>query len=160
MTEGWASEPIDGDLGLEHAALRRLFDDWRARLRGRLMPARRDFDILDLKYIIGDLQLLQVERNPLRFRFRVHATNATARIGFDLTGRTVDDYPDPGYRRMVHNLYAGVVEARKPRRVLQARYELPTAILRWEGVILPLSDDGETVNMLMVGLHQLDRPAP
>ncbi|HUA54026.1 MAG TPA: PAS domain-containing protein [Candidatus Sulfotelmatobacter sp.] len=159
MTDGWASAPIDGDdLGLANDALRRLYADWRARLRGRLMPARRDFDILDLKYIVGDLQLLQVERDPLRFRFRVHATNATARIGFDLTGRTVDDYPDPEYRAMVHNLYAGVVEARRPRRVMQASYELPSVILRWEGVILPLSDDGETVNMLMVGLHLLDAP--
>lgn len=135
--------------------LRRLYGDWTSRLRGRAMPARRDFDILDLQYIVGDLQLLAVERNPLRFRFRVHATNATTRIGFDLTGRTVDDYPDPDYRAMVNGLYAGVVEARAPRRVMQARYALPDTVLSWEGVILPLSDDDRDVNMLMVGISLL-----
>ena len=143
------------ELEITSPNLQRLYGDWTSRLRGRAMPARRDFDILDLKYVLGDLNLLAVERDPLRFRFRVHATNATARLGFDLTGRTVDDYPDRDYRALVGGIYAGVVEARAPRRVMQIGYELPDKFLSWEGLILPLSDDGRDVNMLMVGLSLL-----
>jgi hypothetical protein len=131
--------------------LRRLHGDWLGRLRGRAMPARRDFDILDFKYILGDLNLLAVERDPLRFRFRVHATNATVRLGFDLTGRTVDDYPDPDYRAMVGRAYEEVVETRAPHCIVQMSYQLPDKILSYEVLILPLSDDGSDVNMLMVG---------
>lgn len=139
--------------GLEIASpnLRRLHGDWLSRLRGRAMPARRDFDILDFKYILGDLNLLAVERDPLRFR--VHATNATVRLGLDLTGRTVDDYPDPDYRAMVGGLYAEVIETRAPRCVMQMRYRLPDKLLSWEVLVLPLSNDGSDVNMLLVGFR-------
>jgi hypothetical protein len=143
------------ELEITNPILQRLYADWTSRLRGRAMPSRRDFDILDLKYIVGDLQLLDVERDPLRFRFRVHATNATTRLGFDLTGRTVDDYPDPDYRALVSRIYEGVVEARAPRRVMQVHYALPDKTLSWEGVILPLSDNDQDVNMLLVGIRLL-----
>jgi hypothetical protein len=140
------------DLGITSPVLQRLHGDWVRRLRGREMPSRSDFDVLDLKYILGNINLLDVERDPLRFRFRVHGTNAVDRLGVDMTGKTVDDYDDPGYRALVNQYYAGVVETRRPLRVLRDPYMLREKVLCWEGLILPLSEDGRTVNMLMVGI--------
>src|SRR4051794_23492799 len=40
---------------IESATLRRLYADWDARRRGRKLPARADFDPLELKYILGNL---------------------------------------------------------------------------------------------------------
>jgi len=116
------------------------------------MPARADFDILDFKYILGNINLFDVERDPLRFRFRVHGTNPVTRLGVDLTGKTVDDYDDPGYRALLNRYYADVVETRPPLRVLRDPYMLREKVLRWEAVVLPLSEDGRMVNMLMVGI--------
>jgi hypothetical protein len=45
-----AGEP---DLALDSPLLQRLYADWAARRRARSMPARRDFDPLDLKYALG-----------------------------------------------------------------------------------------------------------
>ena len=140
------------DLGIEHPKLRRLHQDWVDRRRDRAMPSRADFDILDLRYIVGDLNLLDVLHEPLRFRFRVHGSSAVARLGFDLTGRTVDDYPDPEYRTVVVKHYTTAVRSRAPLRIVRDPYRVRDRVLRWEGLILPLSDDGERVNMLMVGL--------
>jgi len=141
---------------LESPRLKRLHGDWLARRNGRLMPARADFDILDLKYLMGNLNLFDVLRNPLRFQFRVHGSNAVARLGYDLTGRTVDDYPDPEYRDFVNANYRAVVETRAPRRVLRDQpYYTNDRVLRWEGLILPLASDGEMVDMLIVGLDLL-----
>ena len=64
------------ELEIVSPVLQRLYQDWRNRLHGREMPARRDFDVLDLDYVLGDLNLIDVEHAPLRFRFRVHGTNA------------------------------------------------------------------------------------
>jgi hypothetical protein len=133
----------------------RLYEDWLGRRRERAMPSRRDFDVLGLGYILGDLNLFDVLYDPLRFRFRVHGTNAVGRLGFDLTGKTVDDYPDAEYRNMVNGYYATVVETKAPKRVLRDPYHLRSRVLRWEGLILPLSADGESVNMLMVGISLL-----
>jgi hypothetical protein len=143
------------DLCIESPKLRRLHQDWLDRRRGRAMPSRRDFDVLDLTYILGDLNLLDVLNDPLRFRFRVHCTSAVERLGFDLTGKTVDDYPDPAYRDMANEYYAEVVEARAPKRVLRDPYHFRSRVLRWEALILPLSADGQNVDMLFVGINLL-----
>jgi hypothetical protein len=140
------------DLRIERPKLRRLLQDWLDRRRGRAMPSRTDFDVLDLRYILCDLNLLDVFHEPLRFRFRVHASNAVARLGFDLTGRTADDYPDPQYRAVVVQHHTTAVQSRAPLRILHDPYRVRDRVLRWEGLILPLSGDGESVNMLMVGL--------
>jgi hypothetical protein len=137
---------------LQSPRLKRLYQDWLVRCRGRLMPARRDFDILDLAYMLGDLNLLEVLPAPLRFRFRVHATNATKRLGFDLTGKTVDDYPDPAYRDAANQHYRAVVQTRAPQRVRFDPFVTQDHVMRWEGLILPLAADGETVDMLLAGL--------
>lgn len=119
------------------------------------MPARADFDVVDLKYMLGNLNLFDVLREPLRFRFRVHASNAVARLGYDLTGKTVDDYRDPAYRDLVNGHYRAVVDSRAPRRVLYDPFASAAKVLRWEGLILPLGADGASVDMLMVGLDLL-----
>ena len=140
------------ELAIERPKLRRLYRDWSERRRGRSMPSRADFDVLDLRYILGDLNLLDVLRDPLRFRFRVHGSNAVARLGFDLTGKTIDGYPDPDYRRIVREHFSAAVRSKAPQRIVRDPYRIRDRVLRWEGLILPLSADGNTVDMLLVGL--------
>jgi hypothetical protein len=152
---GMSLTPSADDLCIESPKLQRLYQDWLDRRRRREMPSRRDFDILDLDYILGDLNLFDVLYEPLRFRFRVHGSNAVGRLGFDLTGKTVDDCPDPEYRDLVKGYYTEVVRARLPIRVLRDPYHLRSRVLRWEELILPLSADGQSVDMLLVGISLL-----
>jgi hypothetical protein len=147
--------PSAVDLCIESPKLRRLYQDWLDRTRGREMPSRKDFDVLDLEYILGNLNLLDVLCAPLRFRFRVHGSHAVERLGFDLTGKTVDDYPDAEYRDMLKGYYTEVVKARLPIRVLRDPYHLRERVVRWEALILPLSADGRRVDMLLVGISLL-----
>jgi len=151
MIAGPDARAVD-ELGIERPKLRRLFRDWSERRRGRPMPSREDFEVLDLSYILGDLNLLDVLYEPLRFRFRVHGTNAVARLGFDLTGKTIDGYPDADYRRIVREYLTAVVQSKAPKRIVRDPYRVRDRVLRWEGLILPLSADGNTVNMILVGL--------
>jgi hypothetical protein len=139
-------------LEIERPKLQRLYGDWSERQRGRSMPSRADFDILDLGYILGDLNLLDVLYEPLRFRFRVHGSNAVARLGFDLTGKTIDGYPDADYRRIVREHFTAAVRSKTPQRIVRDPYRIRDRVLRWEGLILPLSTDGNAVDMLLVGL--------
>jgi hypothetical protein len=129
--------------------LERLLGDWESRRRGRLMPARADFDPVDIKYVIGNLSLVDVQRDPLRFRFRVHATNIAARVGFDLTGKDVDAIADPHYRRLVRDHYLAVVDRRQPVVEFRDRVMTDKTCLHCEVLALPLGDDGETVDRIM-----------
>ena len=136
---------------LRSERLKRLLADWTKRCPAHGFPARRDFDPIDLKYVLGRLTLLEVLRDPPNFKFRVHATEAAQYLGYDLTGRTLDDYPSPEYRDYTKRLYQEAVRSARPC-VVQESAIIGGRALRWEALILPLTADGKTIDMLMVGL--------
>jgi hypothetical protein len=153
--EGRGALPAEAGLTIKTPLLRRLHDDWQARRRGRPLPARADFDPLDLKYLMGKLLLVDVLREPLRFRFRLVGTELVKHAGIDLTGRMLDDYPYPEFREHMRELYTAAVTTRQPLGSSQARLVLDGRLRRYEGLLLPLASDGETVDMLMIGVVYL-----
>ncbi|HEV2162299.1 MAG TPA: PAS domain-containing protein [Stellaceae bacterium] len=137
------------ELSIKSPLLRRLHQDWESRRRGRPMPARADFDPVDLKYALGYLSLIDVQRDPLRFRFRIHASNIAGRVGFDLTGKDVDAIADVHYRKLVRAHYILVVEQRRPVVEFRDRVMTDNVCLHCEILALPLGNDGETVDRIM-----------
>ena len=145
-------EPVPA---IEAPLLKQLYADWQARRRGRTMPAREDFDPLDLKYILGKLLLIDVLQRPPHYRFRLVGTELVVRSGVDLTGKTLDDYPDPEYREFMRQRYTAAVVARCPLSSIQTPLVVDNRIRRYEALLLPLAADGETVDMLMIGIVYL-----
>lgn len=139
----------EAELNIKSPLLQRLYQDWESRRRGRRMPARADFDPVDLKYVLGYLSLIDVQRNPLQFRFRIHASNIAGRVGFDLTGKNVDAIADMHYRKLVRAHYLSVVEGRRPVVEFRDRVMTDNTCLHCEVLALPLADDGETVDRIM-----------
>ena len=139
------------DVALEIRAetLRRLYRDWDRRRAGRAMPARADFDAVDLKYILGHLSLIEVLREPLRFHYRVHATQAAERLGFDMTGKPLDSLPNAEYRALIRIHHESVVRLRRPVPVLRDHLFSDSRCWKCEALSLPLSADGREVDMLM-----------
>ncbi|HYL48178.1 MAG TPA: PAS domain-containing protein [Stellaceae bacterium] len=145
-------------LGVRDARLARLLADWEARRRGRAFPSRADFVPEDFRYLIGNLSLLDVAYSPLRFRYRVHATRLAQRIGIELTGKWVDEIPNPAHAAGAHSHFAEVIEQRTPivyRRV----HEFVTDNLphNCEVLALPLARDGQTIDMMMSAFVWDDR---
>jgi len=142
-------------LELKTPMLRQLYQDWDKRRGAREMPARADFDPLDLKYCIGNLSLIDVAHEPLRYRFRLHASTVAQSVGFDLTGKNLDAMPDLEYRRVVADHYAEVVAARLPVAKYRNRQMTDRHLWHCEVLVLPLSSDGKIIDMLMSGLVRL-----
>ena len=134
------------------APLRCLYRDWDARRGGRTCPARADFDPLELRYILGCLSLVDVLRDPLRFVFRLHASNNAARLGADLTGKELAEMPAAADPDRVRAHYELVASSRVPQ--VQRRKSTLASAVSWEYevLVLPLASDGETVDMLMIGM--------
>ncbi len=132
--------------------LRRLHDHWEACRNGRELPSRADFDVLDLKYIIGKIALLDVAYDPLRFRFRLHGTSISRRVGYEMTGKAVDEIPSAALRTKMRDHFARVVERRAPVVETRERETSDNGIVDCEVLVLPLSGDGDIIDMLMVGL--------
>lgn len=131
--------------------LRRLLVYWTERCAGRAMPARADIDPLDFAYILGNIVLLGVERDPLRFRVRLQGTEVVQRLGFDLTGRTLDELAMPSFRALIAGAVSEVVASGRPL-LRQRNMIMDDRLLRYESLLLPLAGDSGAVDHVMIGV--------
>jgi hypothetical protein len=125
---------------------------WRGKIGDRVLPARDDFDPLEIPArILPHIALIDVLADAtINFRYRLIGTHISETLGYDATGKTVgallsqDNYDDfmAGYLWVVAN--------RRPMRSNGSAVFVNKAWLTYESVILPLSRDNSTVNMLMI----------
>jgi hypothetical protein len=85
--------------------------------------------------------LIDVLRNPLRFRMRVHGTEMARRANYDLTGKLLDELPIADYRNYVIERCTGLVETGEPALIHHDRV-LDGQRRRYEALWLPLSEHG------------------
>ena len=139
-------------LDIAHPRLRQLYAYWDGKRDERKMPARVDLDPLDMTFVIGNIILVDVLAGaPPRFRIRLHGTNLSQRVGYELTGKMLDELPVTEFRDLAQQSFTRVAETGeathgKRDRIIDGRFA------RYETVIMPLSDDGKKVDRLIVGL--------
>lgn len=131
--------------------LRRLFDYWEGKKAARKLPARAMLDPVDFPYALANVALVDVLRDPPRFRFRVVGTEIVARDGTDLTGKYTDDHPLPEYRALLRQAYDDVVASAQPA-VHRRERVMDGKLRQYEVLYLPLAADGATIDMLLVGI--------
>ena len=134
----------DGDL-------LRLYDYWHSRGAAGKLPSRRDVDPLDLPFLLGNLILVEVERDPLRFRYRLAGSNVTRRIGIDPTGRYVDEHPDAAFRQTILTVYTEVATTARPLAYVRDAY-VDGRLRHYDVLVLPLARDGATVDMILAAM--------
>lgn len=148
---GQCSAVADLDLGIAEPRLRKLYTYWSTRRGARCCPSRGDLDPLEFGYLLGNIMLVDVLRDPLRFRVRVHGTELSERAHFDLTGKLLDELPRSDFLDFVIERCRGLVETAQPLRVVQ-ELVLNARVHSYEALWLPLSEDGVGVTMLMCAL--------
>jgi hypothetical protein len=137
--------PPEGD-----RRIRRLVDYWRGiHPAEATLPGRQHVEPLDLSEVLRWLWLVDVQRAPLRFRYRLVGTGHRDAMGADLTGRWIDEV-FPGFAHL--RGYADFVavaggEMRYCRRAPE--FPVEKRLVRMERVLLPLARDGVTVDMLL-----------
>lgn len=138
---------------LSAPALQQLYNDWN-RLRGeRKFPIGKDLDPAQLKFMLGNLWLFDVAYNPLRFVVRLHAPARVECMGFDLTGKSLDELPDADYRDFIRSHLIEVLKTRAPTSRLVEPDSLIKSYGRVEVLVLPFSSNGQTIDVLAAGTH-------
>ena len=130
--------------------LRELRDIWELKRNGRAMPSRADFDPLDLKQDLGWIVLVDVENGPTRFRYRLIGTKITELVGRDATGAYLDELYPASVQEIATMSFRKLLTSRRPNRILGTMHHAKKGHLNFEAIDLPLSSDGETVDMIMV----------
>jgi hypothetical protein len=136
---------------LHSPTLIRLYDYWRGKWHGNLLPGRADIDPVDFSYALGDVTLVDVLYDPLRFRFRLDGTRHVEHFGFDMTGQMLDEFPESEMRQAIYNNYRDIVETHQPQRC----YRDLTADgrpFRYEALLMPLAADGKKTDMIIVAI--------
>ena len=115
------------------------------------------FDPIDLKYILGNLVILDVEPGaPYKFRYRVHGSKVAAQRGCDLTGRYVNDDPPADRRAFLNDNYSMIAESGSPLHAI--RYVRQDGRkFHHEFLYLPLASDGRTVDKILVAVVPIYR---
>jgi hypothetical protein len=136
---------------LHSPTLHRLYDYWRGKWHGDLLPGRQDIDPIDFSYALGDIALVDVLYEPLRFRFRLDGTRHVEHFGVDMTGQMLEAFPESKMRQTIYESYRVIVETRQPQR----HYRDLTADgrpFRYEALLMPLAADGKKIDMIFVAI--------
>ncbi len=121
------------------------------RIRGtRPMPSRTDVDPLDIPQLLPYVMLIDVLREPLDFRFRLLGTGHDQIVARDYKGMRFSDLPHLARGNPVWGQYERVTLERTPLRASIPYIGADTSVRKIEHYLLPLSTDGETVDMIFV----------
>jgi len=133
--------------------LRELLDIWNEKRRGRRMPARADLSPFDFPTHLGHLFIVGVESVPRRFRYRLVGTEITKILRRDATGRCFEQAYEGRLLATLTEFFSWVAIERMPLRIYCLTGHARNPIYAYDCVLLPLSTDGDTVNMILGGLR-------
>lgn len=126
----------------------KLEEYWRSVRQGRAMPARRDIDPAGMRRLLPNVFLIDVIGRPARFRWRLAGTRIGDLEQGEHTGKWLEDTirhaQDPflSFCRLT-------VEQRRPTCHAALRADLDGGNRPLVRSLLPLSEDGMQVDMLL-----------
>jgi len=131
-----------------------LLEHWQATASKRGdVPDRHDIDILDLVPAIGNLMMLEVERDGFDAVYRVYGTSVAVKAGRDWTGHRVSEM-NRITRTPASLLYRSCYRAvhQRPAPLFSQHASAQwTGAQSWRRLILPLAHDGIRCARYLVG---------
>ena len=126
-----------------------LFRYWDLKRAGRSMPARRDIDPCEMPVTLLP-HVVIIDQADGRFRYRLVGTAVVRDLGSDLTGCWVGSHTSsPSYATAVLSIYQRAFASARPLFTTGEHRTDSGTIQSNSRLLLPLSDDGATVNMVI-----------
>lgn len=163
ITDRWAERAAAGDYGVWtdhripadrwswHPLVRQLYEYWvRIAPPGRL-PGRQHVAPEDIVPLLSRLWMLDVFRDPLRFRYRLVGTDITRSVGRELTGQWLDEAQPESVRNVnIRDRYRFILETGQAtwRRGITLLDRDPNHRVV-ENCVAPLAADGKTVDKII-----------
>ena len=136
---------------LDDPKFRRLFDYWRSRFRGERLPAKCDIDPVEMRDLLGSINIIKVHPAGARTRYQytLWGTQVTELYGRDFTGRFLDEIVIPTKLSEVEAAFNYTALTKRPHF-----WQIPVPIenrgfISNRRLLLPLSDDGGTVTHMI-----------
>ena len=142
------------DRPFDSQEMNEIHDYWLAKRGQRRMPSRQDIEPTEIPRLLRNVMLIDVLHDPARFRYRLIGTNVVDATGENRTGKCFDSVDFFAANPIVREQYDAVVATGEPVHSLEPFYRLDTRReYEVERLLLPLSSDGVTVDMILVYFH-------
>ena len=142
-----------GNAGQRHPDVLAVCRYWEEKRGDRMMPSRADIDPLELKRYLPGIILIDVVADRRRYVYRLVGTREVAMRGKDPTGQSmIDGFFGPNLAEAL-SIPDRVVAMRSPFFLARSFVAPDGRLGDEELVMLPLSDDGETVNKILGYTH-------
>ena len=129
--------------------IKELHEIWSRKRGGAELARRADFDPAEMKRLLPNLLIVDLERDPFRARYRLVGTKVVAASGYDFTGRYLDEIDLASGAEQWTSQYADVCGSGRP---LFGSADLPTVDggrFTYEFGIFPVTTDGRSVNQCL-----------
>ena len=135
---------------LDDPLLREIYAYWRMKRASRRMPSRRQIDPAEMPRLLPHLVISESVEGGKRFRYRLAGTAVAQAVGFDPTGRCVEDIASGAYRDYINGLHRSVCIERVPIFAASA-FVSASHNRRYHArrLALPLSEDDDIVNQIL-----------
>ncbi len=130
--------------------------EYWSRCRGdRAIPSRTDIDPGDIRHILPNVILIDVLREPLDFRYRLIGTEIDRHSSERHTGKRISEIQGRAAPSSVWDNLKRVVDTREASETSVPYVGPLKDFVTTRQIVLPLSGDGEEVDMLLVVIDYL-----
>jgi hypothetical protein len=146
----WTGHQIPEDRSGWHPLVRRFYEYWLSVAPPDRLPGRQHIRPEDLVPLLSRLWMLDVHRNPLRFRYRLAGTDIVRGVHRELTGEWLDEVqPKTITNPLMRDRHRFVAEMGSPTwRRGPILWDQDPTHRTIENCVVPLAADGVTVDKI------------
>jgi len=132
-----------------HPDVLKMLAYWDSKRHGRGMPGRGDIDPAELSALLPNIMLVDVVNDDRRFVYRLVGTGEVQLRGNDPTGKSVREAYFASSPESAEDNYQKVCSTRAPFYE-EDDFQIVDRFVCEANLFLPLSDDDQTVNKILV----------
>ncbi len=136
-----------------NTVLRRLLAYWLDKRCGGLMPSRSEIDPIDIPWVLPRIWLCDYLPESGRFRYRLAGEQINTLWGYNICGKYLDEIMPAEYLGPVMAKLREVANGPAIVHSVSQAYLDERFFVKNERIVLPLSDDGQTVSSILGATH-------
>ncbi len=143
------SKPVTSADELNDPILVALFSYWQGLPRTGSIPLYESVDVIDMPpHLLPNIFVVEVENQPRNYKYRLVGTELDRRNGFAGTGMRLSEMPIDHTDKLAKE-FDRIVDSGEPRFSSGVFITGDELFRDVERVVVPLSHDGETVDILL-----------
>lgn len=145
----WNDYRLPDDRSAWHPAVRQVFDYWLAIAPPGQLPGRQHIAPEDIAPLLPRIVLVEVYRDPLRFRYRLVGTEVAWSRGRDPTGEWIDELNGRNFEALSARYRFVTDTGCATWRRGQSTWVRDPKHRTVENCLMPLAKDGRIVDMIL-----------